>query len=136
MNITIMFTTTRSGRFIPMQLTNAQCFVGTINVPGGAEKGEVKYTSVVIAMVNRNGQGSSFNRMVERRVTGVSSIVAVAPSTNTATSEAAKQTFVNKVKGLQVFSLPINDRDIILEVLAPLNVNDTGSTFVTSITSL
>lgn len=96
----------------------------------------MKYTSVVIAMVNKNGMGSILTRTVSRRVTGVTSIVAIAPSTNTATNEAAKQTFVTNITGLQSFNLSIRSPDTHLEVLAPLSVRDTGSTVVKSITAL
>lgn len=134
--ITISFTTIRRGMFIPMQLTNAHPFVGTIRVPGGAEKGEVKYTSAFMEIVSSSGQGSTFTSVVDRRVTGVRSIVAVAPSTNTASRDVAKQMFVTRVNGLNFFSLVISLRETVLEVFAPLSVMDTGSTVVTNMTSL
>ncbi len=105
-------------------------------MPGGAEKGEVKYTSVFMVMVKRNGAGLILTRTVSRSVTGVSRMVAVAPSTNTATREAAKQTLVTSVNGLQSFNLPIKASETNLVLLAPLKVSDTGSTVVTSMTSL
>ncbi len=135
MRITMIFTSTRSGRFIPMQLTKSHRLVDTIRVPGGAENGEVKYTSVVMAIVNTNGMGPILSRVVYRSVTGVTRIVAMAPSTKTATMDAVVQTLVSTRTGLSLLRMSMRFFETTLEMLAPLRVADTGSTVVNSITA-
>ncbi len=130
-----MFTTTRSGRFIPIKLTKSHRFVGTIRVPGGAEKGEVKYTEVVMAIVKRKGTGSMFTLTVYRRVTGVTSMVAIAPSTKTATTDAVKHIVVKVMRGSSVLKASMTKLVTTDDIFAPLNVADTGSTVVKSMTA-